>query len=99
MPTLAFLFTDIEASTRLWERHPEAMARDLARSDELNLPFPRTLLVGREEELAAIRGRPGASEALRERIGAPLPPAETEQRERTRAAARQNLDPAVFAAA
>jgi class 3 adenylate cyclase len=28
--TIAFLFTDIEGSTRLWEQHPEAMwlARD-----------------------------------------------------------------------
>ena len=35
MPTLAFLFTDIEGSTRLWERQKEAMARDLARHDAL----------------------------------------------------------------
>jgi DNA-binding SARP family transcriptional activator len=33
--TVAFLFTDIEASTRRWEGNQEAMARDVARHDEL----------------------------------------------------------------
>jgi predicted ATPase/class 3 adenylate cyclase len=33
--TLAFLFTDIEGSTRLWERHPEAMGTALAEHDRL----------------------------------------------------------------
>jgi predicted ATPase/DNA-binding SARP family transcriptional activator len=33
--TVAFLFTDIEASTRRWEGDQEAMARDLARHDQL----------------------------------------------------------------
>jgi predicted ATPase/DNA-binding SARP family transcriptional activator len=33
--TLAFLFTDIEASTRRWEGDQDAMATDLARHDEL----------------------------------------------------------------
>ena len=33
--TIAFLFTDIEASTRRWEGNTEAMALDLARHDEL----------------------------------------------------------------
>ncbi len=33
--TLTFLFTDIEASTKLWERHPEAMQSVLARHDEI----------------------------------------------------------------
>jgi predicted ATPase/class 3 adenylate cyclase len=33
--TVTFLFTDIEGSTKLWERHPEAMQRALARHDEL----------------------------------------------------------------
>src|SRR3712207_9135728 len=33
--TITFLFTDIEGSTRLWERHPEAMSRALARHDEI----------------------------------------------------------------
>ena len=33
--TLTFLFTDIEASTKLWERHPEAMQSALARHDEI----------------------------------------------------------------
>jgi predicted ATPase/class 3 adenylate cyclase len=33
--TVTFLFTDIEASTRLWERHPEAMGAALARHDAL----------------------------------------------------------------
>jgi class 3 adenylate cyclase len=33
--TVTFLFTDIEGSTRLWESHPEAMQRALARHDEL----------------------------------------------------------------
>jgi predicted ATPase/DNA-binding SARP family transcriptional activator len=33
--TFAFLFTDIEASTRRWEGDQEAMAADLARHDEL----------------------------------------------------------------
>ena len=31
--TLAFLFTDIEGSTRLWEQHPEAMRVALAQHD------------------------------------------------------------------
>jgi len=33
--TLTFLFTDIEGSTRLWEAHPEAMRRAVARHDAL----------------------------------------------------------------
>ena len=33
--TLAFLFTDIEGSTKLWEAHPEAMRAALARHDAL----------------------------------------------------------------
>ena len=33
--TVALLFTDIEGSTRLWERGPDAMAIALARHDEL----------------------------------------------------------------
>ncbi len=33
-PVVTFLFSDIEASTRRWESHPEAMAGDLARHDE-----------------------------------------------------------------
>jgi predicted ATPase/class 3 adenylate cyclase len=33
--TLAFLFTDVEGSTRLWERHPEAMRVALAQHDRL----------------------------------------------------------------
>jgi predicted ATPase/class 3 adenylate cyclase len=33
--TITFLFTDIEGSTRLWERQPEAMTRALARHDVL----------------------------------------------------------------
>jgi len=33
--TVAFLFTDIEGSTRLWEKHPEAMRLALARHDAL----------------------------------------------------------------
>jgi DNA-binding SARP family transcriptional activator len=32
---VTFLFTDIEGSTRLWEREPEGMARALERHDEL----------------------------------------------------------------
>ena len=31
----AFLFTDIEASTRLWEEHPDQMAAALARHDSI----------------------------------------------------------------
>ena len=30
-----FLFTDIEASTRLWEEHPSEMAEALARHDAI----------------------------------------------------------------
>ncbi len=33
--TVTFLFTDIEGSTQLWERHPEAMKAALARHDRL----------------------------------------------------------------
>ena len=33
--TVTFLFTDIEGSTRLWERHPEAMRAAVARHDAL----------------------------------------------------------------
>ena len=33
--TVTFLFTDIEGSTRLWERYPEAMSEALARHDEI----------------------------------------------------------------
>jgi predicted ATPase/class 3 adenylate cyclase len=33
--TLAFLFTDLEGSTRLWQQFPEAMKTVLARHDEL----------------------------------------------------------------
>jgi predicted ATPase/class 3 adenylate cyclase/Tfp pilus assembly protein PilF len=33
--TLTFLFTDIEGSTKMWERHPEAMQTALARHDEI----------------------------------------------------------------
>ena len=32
---VTFLFSDIEGSTRRWEAHPEAMARDLAQHDEI----------------------------------------------------------------
>jgi class 3 adenylate cyclase len=32
-PTLSFLFTDVEGSTRLWERYPEAMKGALERHD------------------------------------------------------------------
>jgi class 3 adenylate cyclase len=33
--TVTFLFTDVEGSTKLWERNPEAMSRALSRHDEL----------------------------------------------------------------
>jgi class 3 adenylate cyclase len=33
--TVTFLFTDIEGSTRLWERDPAAMQQALARHDAL----------------------------------------------------------------
>ena len=33
--TVTFLFTDLEGSTRLWEEHPDAMQRALARHDEI----------------------------------------------------------------
>lgn len=33
--TVSFLFTDIEGSTRLWERNPDGMQRTLARHDAL----------------------------------------------------------------
>src|SRR4051812_42952189 len=33
--TITFLFTDIQASTRLWEQHPQAMGAALARHDTL----------------------------------------------------------------
>ena len=33
--TVIFLFTDIEGSTKLWERSPEAMQTALARHDQI----------------------------------------------------------------
>src|SRR3989337_754900 len=33
--TVTFLFTDIEGSTRLWEKHPTAMREALARHDAI----------------------------------------------------------------
>jgi len=33
--TVTFLFTDIESSTKLWEKHPEAMKSALARHDSI----------------------------------------------------------------
>jgi predicted ATPase/class 3 adenylate cyclase len=33
--TITFLFTDVEGSTRLWERNPEAMSQALSHHDEL----------------------------------------------------------------
>src|SRR6476661_10671251 len=33
--TVTFLFTDVEGSTKLWERHPEQMRVALARHDQL----------------------------------------------------------------
>jgi class 3 adenylate cyclase len=33
--TLTFLFTDIEGSTQLWEKHPDAMKLALARHDSI----------------------------------------------------------------
>jgi predicted ATPase/class 3 adenylate cyclase len=33
--TVTFLFTDVEGSTKLWERYPEAMEASMARHDEL----------------------------------------------------------------
>jgi predicted ATPase/class 3 adenylate cyclase len=33
--TLTFLFTDVEGSTKLWERNPEAMSQALSHHDEL----------------------------------------------------------------
>ncbi len=33
--TITFLFTDIEGSTKLWQRHPEAMQSALAQHDAL----------------------------------------------------------------
>ena len=33
--TLTFLFTDVEGSTKLWERNPEAMSKALSHHDEL----------------------------------------------------------------
>ena len=37
LPTgpLTFLFTDVEGSTKLWERNPEAMSKALSHHDEL----------------------------------------------------------------
>ena len=34
--TVTFLFTDIEGSTQLWERHPQAMQVGLARLVDTN---------------------------------------------------------------
>jgi class 3 adenylate cyclase len=42
--TVTFLFTDIEGSTRLWERDAEAMKSALARHDEI----VRSAIEGRE---------------------------------------------------
>src|SRR5207247_7398281 len=34
-PTLTFLFTDVEGSTKLWEQFPDAMKRALERHDAI----------------------------------------------------------------
>ena len=46
--TVTFLFADIESSTQLWERHPEAMKAALARPETINRVEP---------EAAKIRGK------------------------------------------
>ncbi|MFN8460370.1 MAG: adenylate/guanylate cyclase domain-containing protein [Anaerolineales bacterium] len=33
--TVTFLFTDIEGSTKLWEKYPEAMKSALAKHDSI----------------------------------------------------------------
>src|SRR5919199_5147362 len=33
--TVTFLFTDVEGSTKLWERHPDQMRLALARHDQI----------------------------------------------------------------
>jgi predicted ATPase/class 3 adenylate cyclase len=38
---VTFLFTDVEASTRLWEQHPQAMRQALLRHDRLAVPLLR----------------------------------------------------------
>ncbi len=38
--TVTFLFTDIEGSTQLWERHPEAMKAALARHESIMRAAP-----------------------------------------------------------
>ena len=69
--TLVFLFTDIEASTRRWERDSEAMADDLARHDKVL----RSAIEGAGGEIFSHRGDglaaafPVASAALAAAIG------------------------------
>jgi class 3 adenylate cyclase len=40
--TVTFLFTDLEASTRLWEEHPEAMRDATPRSPRNSVSRART---------------------------------------------------------
>jgi hypothetical protein len=36
--TVTFLFTDVEGSTKLWERYPQAMQATIAQHDEATMP-------------------------------------------------------------
>src|SRR5260370_42192498 len=66
--TVTFLFTDIEGSTRLWERQPEAMPAALARHDALAAAViaqhAGTLVKSRGEGDSLFAVFPGANEAV-----------------------------------
>jgi hypothetical protein len=132
--TVTFLFTDIEGSSQLWERHPEAMRDALEQHDLLlrqalqtqgDLRAARTLLA---ESLGLYRGTGkllgiaecleslarlaaaerrftraaqclGAAEVLRETMGAPLPPPERAEYDRTLSAMRSGCSEEAFAGA
>jgi class 3 adenylate cyclase len=49
--TVAFLFTDIEGSTRLWEDHPDAMRAALARHNAIIAEADECALAETEVEL------------------------------------------------
>ncbi len=55
--TVTFLFTDIEGSTQLWERHPEAMKTALARQETINRVEPNAAPLRKPPRCAGRRAK------------------------------------------